>query len=121
MEYVQKVSRAIIFPDTTTRDPRKRHPKGGEEKGREESPSSFPAAPPSSLTHSSLTEREKLDFLLHYAILLPRGSRKQTGRAEIANFAFIELYVCRLLLSSQRLKGKNTAAVNIFVESRAKE
>ncbi len=63
---------------------------------------------PSLLVNSFLSHGKGKSWIVSYLMLylLPRGLRKQTGRAEIANFAFIELHVCRLLLSSQCLKGK---------------
>ena len=88
------------FPGYNNTRPRKRHPKGGVEKRREESPSSFPAAPPSSLTHSSLTEREKLDCLLPYTTTDYRGAHVNRQEGRKSPTSHLELNVCRLLLSS---------------------
>ena len=90
-------------------------------KGREESPSSFPRCP-SLLVNSFLSHgKGKVGLSLTLCYTYYRGAHVNRQEGRKSPTSHLELYVCRLLLSSQRLKGEKTAAVNIFAESRAKE
>ncbi len=109
------------FPGYNSTRPEKATSEGREKKGGRNRLPLFPAAPPSSLTHSSLTEKGKVGLSLTLCYTYYRGAHVNRQEGRKSPTSHLELYVCRLLLSSQRLKGEKTAAVNIFAESRAKE